>query len=79
MNHSFETAARDILMVVEDMELSDSQCVALLYMKTPLGQILEDYRNYDSTYYMEEIRDQILGCADWKAEKLAKAASKEAR
>lgn len=80
MNHSFETASReDIVMAIEDMPLTDDQCIALLKMQSPLAQVYKDYRDFDSTYYMEEIRDQIFGCADWEAEKLKKAASREAR
>lgn len=62
---SYENAAReDILVALEEFDLSEEQCNALLSADVDAMQtILELWENTE-TEYMQDIRDTIERCAD---------------
>lgn len=60
LEHTGEYAAReDILLEVEELDLSDRQAKALLKSPCPLADIYKDWQDRDSTGHMEDIRDVI--------------------
>ena len=63
LNHTYEyTVREDILMALENNDLTDEQCLALLSSPTPLADV---YKEYDRTEtdYMET----VLGCLESRA------------
>lgn len=64
LNHAYEyTVREDILMAMEDMELTDAQAKALLASPTPLSDVFRDFQKTE-TDHMETIRDCIESRAD---------------
>lgn len=58
--HAFEYATKeDIIMIFDDIELTDAQCEALLNIPDPLNQLYDEYFNRE-TGYMEDLRDCII-------------------
>lgn len=58
--HAFEYATKeDIIMIFDDIELTDTQCEALLNIPDPLNQLYDEYFNRE-TGYMEDLRDCII-------------------
>lgn len=69
LNHAYEYAMReDIVYAMEDLELSESQALALLGSETPLSNIYKTYLNVE-TDHMEVIQNCIEHFAN-DAEKL---------
>ena len=59
LHHTYEyTVREDIVMAMEDLELTDAQAQALLDSPTPLADV---YRHFEKleTGYMDVIRDSI--------------------
>ena len=64
LNHAYEyTVREDIVMAMEELELTDAQAQALLDSPTPLADV---YRHFEKleTGYMDVIRDSIENRAD---------------
>ena len=64
LNHAYEyTVREDIVMAMEQLELTDAQAQALLDSPTPLADV---YRHFEKleTGYMDVIRDSIENRAD---------------
>ena len=64
LHHTYEyTVREDIVMAMEDLELTDAQAQALLDSPTPLADV---YRHFEKleTGYMDVIRDSIENRAD---------------
>ena len=64
LNHAYEYAVReDIVMAMEELELTDAQAQALLDSPTPLADV---YRHFEKveTGYMDVIRESIENRAD---------------
>ena len=59
LNHTYEyTMRQDILMAVEEMDLSEKQARALLKSPCPLADVYEHYRNQEHGH-MEQIRSAV--------------------
>lgn len=59
LNHAYEfTVREDILMAMEDMELTPKQAKALLKSPCPLADVYKDFSKLE-TDHMETIRDTI--------------------
>ena len=59
LNHTYEyTMRQDILMAMEEMDLSDKQARALLKSPCPLADVYEHYRNQEHGH-MEQIRSAV--------------------
>ncbi len=59
LNHAYEYVMReDILLSVEDNDLSDRQCRVLLRSPSPLADIFKDWEKRE-TGHMEDIRETI--------------------
>ena len=64
MQHSYELVIReDILLSMEENDLSNGQAKALLRSKHPLSDLFLEWENHESKH-MEEIRDIIEKHAD---------------
>ena len=64
LNHTYEyTIRQDILIALEDHDLTAAQAETLLASYTPLADIYKDWCNQE-TGYMDNIRDTIEGRAD---------------
>ena len=64
LNHSYEyTVREDILMVMEEAELSAAQASALLWKGTTLSDIYKDFTKVE-TGYMDILRDTVENRAD---------------
>ena len=64
LNHAYEyTVREDIVMAMEELELTAAQAQALLDLPTPLADV---YRHFErlETGYMDMIRDSIENRAD---------------
>ena len=60
LNHAYEyTVREDIVMAMEELELTDAQAQALLDSPTPLADV---YRHFEKleTGYMDVIRDSCI-------------------
>ena len=58
LNHAAEYAIReDILMEMEELDLSPKEAAALLESSTPLADVYEDFRNRDG--HMDRVRECI--------------------
>lgn len=63
-NHTYEyTMREDIVMAMEDMELSPKRAKALLKSPSPLADVYEEFRDRE-TEHMDTIRDSIESRAD---------------
>lgn len=64
LNHTYEyTMREDIVMAMEDMELSPKRAEALLKSPSPLADVYEEFRDRE-TEHMDTIRDSIESRAD---------------
>ena len=71
LNHAYEYAMReDILMGMEDLDLSEKEAAALLESSTPLADVYEDFRNRDGhmDFVRECIEDLARGLLESKRE-----------
>ena len=59
LNHAYEyTVREDIVMCMEEFELTEAQAKALLASPTPLADVYKDFEKLE-TSYMDVIRDTI--------------------
>lgn len=71
LNHCYEYFTRqNVLVIMEDADLSDEQAAALLQAKDALGDICYDFAKAD-TNYMDVLRDTIENRADQEIQKEA--------
>ena len=64
LNHAYEyTIREDIVMAMEELELTDTQAQALLESPSPLADVYRYFENLE-TGYMDVIRDSIENRAD---------------
>jgi len=64
LNHAYEyTIQEDIVMEMEELELTDAQAKALLKSRTPLADVYKEW-NKTETHHMDDIRDVIENRAD---------------
>ena len=67
LDYAFEYAIReDILLVLEDIDLEETQLDALLSSETPLADITGRFSDRDYTNYGHVIEDTIIECAEEK-------------
>ncbi len=79
MQYSYELVIReDILLSMEENDLSNRQAKALLKSKHPLNDLFLKWENQESKH-MEEIRDMIERHADECIEKIKARADRGAR
>lgn len=66
MQHSYELVMReDILLSLEENDLTPQQCKALLKLKEPLSDLFLAWENGESNH-----RQEILSCIENKADEL---------
>lgn len=59
INHCYEcTVRQDILFSMEEHDISEKQCLALLKLENPVADIFKDFEKRESDY-MDTIRDTI--------------------
>ena len=59
LNHCYEyTVREDIVLALEEYDLSDKQCKALLKSPSPLADVFKDFKKRE-TDHMDNIRDTI--------------------
>lgn len=59
LHHCYEyTVREDIVLALEEYDLSDKQCKALLKSPCPLADVFKDFEKRESDY-MDNIRDTI--------------------
>ena len=59
LNHCYEyTVREDIVLALEEYDLSDKQCKALLKSPCPLADVFKDFEKRE-TDHMDNIRDTI--------------------
>lgn len=59
LNHTYEyTMCEDIVMAMEDLELTPKQAKALLKSPCPLADVFEEFKDRE-TEHMDTIRDSI--------------------
>lgn len=76
LNHTYEyTMREDIVMAMEDLELSPKRAKALLKSPCPLSDVYEEFKDRE-TEHMDTIRDSIESRADTV---LKREAAKESR
>ena len=64
LNHTYEyTVREDILMALENNDISDEQAAALLKSSAPLGDVFKDFENRETGYM-----DIVLDCISARAE-----------
>ena len=64
LNHAYEyTIREDIVMAMEELELTDTQAQALLESSSPLADVYRYFEKLE-TGYMDVIRDSIENRAD---------------
>lgn len=57
LEHAYAyTVKQDIVLAMEELNLSDKQCKALLRESSPLEKVFERWENHES-HYMDDIRD----------------------
>ena len=65
LNHTYEyTIRQDILIALEDHDLTAAQAETLLASSAPLADIYRDWCKRDDPQYMEDIQDTIEARAD---------------
>ena len=65
LHHTYEyTIREDIVMVMEELELTDAQAQALMDSPTPLADVYRYFEKLE-TGHMDVIRDSIENRADW--------------
>ena len=66
LEHAYAyTVKQDIVLAMEELNLSDKQCKALLHESDPLEKVFERWENHES-HYMDDIRDMIECTANEK-------------
>lgn len=66
LEHAYAyTVKQDIVLAMEELDLSDKQCKALLSENSPLEKVFERWENHES-HYMDDIRDMIECTANEK-------------
>ena len=79
LNHTYEyTMREDIVMAMEDMELSPKQAKALLKSPCPLADSFEVFRDRESDH-MDNIRDSVESMANRIVREDFKKAQRESR
>lgn len=64
LNHTYKyTMCEDIVMAMEELELSTKQAKALLKSSSPLADVYREFEKRE-TDHMDVIRDSIENCAD---------------
>ena len=64
LDHAAEyTVREDIVMEMEELELTDAQTKALLKSKTPLADVYKEW-NKTETHHMDDVRDVIEARTD---------------
>ena len=59
LNHCYEyTVREDIVLALEEYDLSDKQCKALLKLPSPLADVFKDFEKRE-TDHMDNVRDTI--------------------
>lgn len=59
LNHAYEyTIREDIVMEMEELELTDAQAKVLLKSRTPLADVYKEW-NKTETHHMDDIREVI--------------------
>lgn len=60
LNHCYEYSIReDIVCALEDVDLSEKQCKALLRSRSPLADVYKHFAEKLETNHMDHIRDAI--------------------
>lgn len=73
MNHCYEyTVREDIVLALEEYDLSDKQCKALLKSPSPLADVFAAWEDRE-TSYMEEIWQTVTGRAKEETQKFRNA------
>jgi len=69
LNHAYEyTIREDIVMEMEELELTDTQAKALLKSRTPLADVYDAWGKVE-THHMDDISEVIENYANERAEK----------
>jgi len=69
LNHAYEyTIREDIVMEMEELELTDAQAKALLKCRTPLADVYDAWGKVE-THHMDDISEVIENHANERAEK----------
>ena len=77
LNHCYEyTVREDIVLALEEYDLSDKQCKALLKSPCPLADVFKDFEKRE-TDHMDNIRDTIEDWAKAEEQKHRKKEQKE--
>lgn len=64
LNHAAQyTVREDIVVLMEELELTDAQTKALLKSKTPLADVYKEWAKTE-THHMDDVRDVIEARAD---------------
>lgn len=59
LDHAYEYITKaDIVLSLEELDLTDRQCITLLELQSPLEDIFKDFAERESDY-MNDIRDTI--------------------
>ena len=73
LNHCYEyTVREDIVLALEEYDLSDKQCKALLKSPSPLADVFAAWEDRE-TSYMEEIWQTVTGRAKEETQKFRNA------
>ena len=65
LDNSYEYSCReDILVSLEENELTKAQALALLKSPCPLADVFKDWKKRDSSYHMNDIWDTVEARAD---------------
>ena len=79
LNHTYEyTMREDIVMCMEELELSQKQAKALYKSRCPLNDVYEESRDRDAGY-MDTIRDSIETEADKSIRRQIAKSERESR
>ena len=79
LNHTYEyTMREDIVMCMEELELSPKQAKALLRSPCPLSDVYKEFRDRE-TEHMDTIRDSIETEADKSLQRQEKKKQRESR
>lgn len=79
LDHCYEYAVReDIVMAMEEHDLSDRQCKALLRSRTPLADVFKTWQTWE-TGHMDDIRACLESRADDMIRRGAPGRQKEGR
>ena len=74
LDHAYEyTSREDILLSLENDDLSSAQAKALLKSPCPLADVFKDWDKRDNSYHMDDIWDTIVARADTVIARAGKA------